>query len=144
MRFRRSPNPARPVAAALSREEALAAIPVPNDGVETIVTEEGRTRLVFPLAHRPWVKRLAALTRATLPPAGTKALELDELGAWTWRLIDGQRSVADICREFGASWRLQPRESELAVTAFLRELGKRGLLLMLVREEGKKKGRTRK
>ena len=108
----------------------MTAVPVPHEQVETVVTDTGATRLVFPLAHRPWVKRLAAFTRTALPSAGTKALELDELGAWTWRLIDGQRTVADICAEFAASWRLHPREAELAVTAFLRELGKRGLVLL--------------
>lgn len=125
--------PSPPTPDAISRAQALAAVPVPNEAVQTVMTETGATRLVFPLGHRPWVKRLAALTRTTLPPAGTKALELDELGAWTWRLIDGQRTVSDLCTEFAASWRLHPREAELAVTAFLRELGKRGLVLLVAK-----------
>jgi hypothetical protein len=57
-----------------------------------------------------------------------KKLQLDALGTEVWELLDGGTRVRDVIRQFAARHRLQQRETELAVTRFLRELGKRGLI----------------
>lgn len=57
-----------------------------------------------------------------------KKLQLDALGTEVWDLIDGRRSVRKIIQRFAETHRLHPREAEVSVTRFLRELGKRGLI----------------
>jgi hypothetical protein len=57
-----------------------------------------------------------------------KKLQLDELGTQVWKLVDNRRTVREIVREFARSHQLMEKEAEVAVTRFLRELGKRGLI----------------
>ena len=65
-------------------------------------------------------------TKTTL----TKKLQLDPMGSQVWLLIDGKNSVGDIIRLFAERTAITHQEAEQAVTAFLRELGRRGLILL--------------
>ena len=111
-----------------SREDALECTPVKNDQVEESRMENGELQLSYPVTSRPWlagfVRRLGRKTKGTY----LKKLQLDALGTEVWELLDGGSRVRDIIRQFAARHRLQQREAELAVTRFLRDLGKRGLI----------------
>lgn len=109
----------------------MAAIPVRNEAVETTPHEQGAVHLTYPLAHRPWALKVANYLKRPVPGPTSKTLELDELGAWTWKHIDGKRNVAELSELFATTWRMHPREAELSITTFLKELGKRGLVLMV-------------
>ena len=85
----------------------------------------------YPLALKPWLTELArrfGSASAGAPPM--RQLELDELGSLTWDLIDGERSVRGIIRLFARKTEVHPKEAEAAVTQFLRELGRRGIIAM--------------
>jgi hypothetical protein len=58
----------------------------------------------------------------------TKKLQLDELGTAVWELIDGNQSVQQVIQRFAQKYQLPFREAAVAVTQFLRDLGKRGLI----------------
>jgi hypothetical protein len=58
----------------------------------------------------------------------TKTLELDKLGSSVWDLLDGKRSIRQLIQIFAETHQLQFREAEVAVTQFIRELGRRGLI----------------
>lgn len=60
----------------------------------------------------------------------TKKLQLDGLGSQVWLSIDGEKSVAELIRDFAASSTMSTQEAELSVTTFLRELGRRGLIIL--------------
>ena len=45
-------------------------------------------------------------------------------------MIDGEQNVRNIIDEFQAVHKFTRREAEISVTAFFKELGKRGLLAM--------------
>jgi hypothetical protein len=111
-----------------SREEALECTPVKNDRVEESRSENGELQLSYPVSTRPWLAGF--VRRLGRKPNGTylKKLQLDTLGTEVWELLDGGNRVRDVIRQFAARHRLQQREAELAVTRFLRELGKRGLI----------------
>jgi hypothetical protein len=47
-----------------------------------------------------------------------------------WNLMDGKRSVRQLVKIFAGTHRLEPREAEVSVTQFIRELGRRGLIGM--------------
>lgn len=115
----------------LSREQALDCIPVKSAVVRASRTPEGVVRLRYPLALKPWMAELARRfggASAATPPM--RQLELDELGSITWDLIDGRRSVRGIVRHFAREIEVHPKEAEAAVTQFLRELGRRGIVGM--------------
>ena len=122
----------------LSREEALNCIPVVGNAVRVSQTSTGLIRLGYPLMVKPWIADLARRFsgNAYQPPA--RQLELDELGTLTWDLINGQHSVKDIIQQFANQTKVHPKEAEAAVTRFLRELGRRGIIGMA---PGNPKGR---
>ena len=111
-----------------SREDALECTPVKNDRVEESRLENGELQLSYPVTSRPWLAGF--VWRLGRKPKGTylRKLQLDALGTEVWELLDGGTRVRDVIRQFAARHRLQQREAELAVTRFLRELGKRGLI----------------
>ena len=93
-------------------------------------TPDGALRLQYPLVVKPWMAELARRFAGTTYTPPSRQLELDELGALTWDLIDGQRTVSSIIREFAVQTQVHPKEAEAAVTRFLRELGRRGIVGM--------------
>lgn len=124
--FRKKPTPPP-----LSREQALDCIPVKSAAIHASHTAEGVVRLRYPLALKPWMAELARRfggASAAAPPM--RQLELDELGSLTWDLIDGRRTVRGIVRQFAREVEVHPKEAEAAVTQFLRELGRRGIVGM--------------
>jgi hypothetical protein len=114
----------------ISKDEAMACIPVKSAVVTAYRTDADVIRLRYPLVVKPWIADLAKRfgAAANAPPA--RQLELDELGTLTWALIDGERTVRDIVRQFARQTRVHPKEAEAAVTRFLRELGRRGIIGM--------------
>jgi hypothetical protein len=100
------------------RRDALAAVPLllPNVRLER---HDGRALLLIDEAYP--VRLLGRLG----PRTRTRRVELDELGTAVVDLLDGRRSVDDVVRQFCARFRLNPREAELSVTAFLSSLHRR-------------------
>ena len=108
----------------MDRSRALACIPIRHPQGQAS-TGKGGLLLTYPVlpAPHPWRPRFGGGVR-------WRRLQLDRMGSEVWELIDGQRTVADIAREFGQRHQLNPREAELAVSSFLRQLGKRQLVAL--------------
>jgi hypothetical protein len=101
---------------------------VKNVGVEVQEMESGDLILTYPVVVRPWLDRLMGrLGRKSTEPLRRK-VQLDALGTQVWGWIDGVRTVGEIVAAFGEAHKLPRREAELSVTAFVRMLGKRGLI----------------
>lgn len=122
--FRPKKHPIGPV-----RAEALAAIPVINTGVSVEYLESGELLLTYSATLRPWLSALVKRLGQT-PQLSRRKLQLDSLGAWVWKSLDGNRTVGQIITEFAQAHRLHQREAEISVTQFLRDLGQRGLIGM--------------
>ncbi|MFZ7125070.1 MAG: PqqD family protein [Desulfobacterales bacterium] len=122
---------------AISRKAAFDCRPVKNREIVEQHLEGGEILLTYPLRMKPWMEQLLGrFRRLSTPQPATRKLQLDELGATAWELIDGKRTVRRIVAEFGRSYRLHPREAEVSVSRFLFELGKRGLIAMRPPDEG--------
>ena len=117
-------------AAEISRSEAMHCIPVKSREVQETRGESGQVLLSYPVALRPWIARWIRRGGGAAASIGTKKLQLDALGTVVWDLLDGKRSVEQIIQCFVAIQQLHPKESELSVSLFLRQLGKRGLIGM--------------
>ena len=115
----------------LSREQALACVPRKNHLVREEPLAGGLVRLTYPLSWKPWFGGLAKRLGAWDSSPRDKRLDLDVMGTAAWKLLDGKRDARTIIDLFAAKFDLQPREAEVSMTAFLKELGKRGLVLML-------------
>ena len=114
----------------ISREQALQSIPVKNIQISEEITESGEVMVYYLTTMRPWISKVVRrLGKAEAPPQ-TKKLQLDAMGTQVWDMIDGKRTVKEIVRRFAEFHRLHRKEAEMSVTAFLHELGKRGIIGM--------------
>lgn len=114
--------------AEISRFEALNCIPVKNLQARETRGETGLVLLCYPIEIRPWIAGWIRRFGGASDGGRIKKLQLDELGTAVWDLLDGSRSVGQVIQHFTAMQRLHPKEATVAVTLFLRELGKRGLI----------------
>jgi hypothetical protein len=105
------------------RDALLAAIPLRNELVREKPTSAG-LRLTAPL--RPsTLRRVFVPSNAATPE---KSFELDDLGAWVWHALDGVRSVEQLIHAFADHHRVNLREAEVSVIAFLKTLAQRNLI----------------
>lgn len=61
-----------------------------------------------------------------LPNLPDRKVELDRIGSEVWLLIDGKRTMGDIADELAQKYQLVPREAELSLQQYCKELGRRG------------------
>jgi len=113
----------------LTRAQAMACIPVKAGHVRESRLESGEILLAYPDHKQPWFTRIIQrLGRPDGSKVRIKKLQLDALGTSVWGLLDGQRSVQQIIELFAGKYRLHPKEAEVSVSQFLRELGRRDLI----------------
>lgn len=114
----------------ISRAEALDRIPDKNVQISEERLDSGEVVIHYPVTMRPLFAGLVKRFGGPGVQIQTKKLQLDALGTSVWALIDGKCSVRQLINGFGTTHQLEPREAEVAVTQFLRELGRRGLIGM--------------
>ena len=117
----------RPKAPPITPEQALSARPFTLSGATLAEDADGGGRLVVPLKPGRvggWLFRL--------PAGSTKTFELDAIGVFVWRSIDGRTSVRDLIRALADRHRLTLREAEVPTLAFLKTLIAKGLIAMPV------------
>ena len=112
----------------LDRRESLAGVPVLNDGVTVDRDDDGNWLLVV---RQP---RRRGLFSRFLPPVMERRTQLDSLGTSVVRQIDGKRDTGAIIKAFVAEHRLNGREAELSVVAFLKSLVQRNLVSIIVKK----------
>lgn len=108
-------------------------VPVASRDARVSETSSGMVRLSLPVAVRPALAGLAKRLGLWDGRLLRRTVELDALGTTVWRLIDGRRTAGDIAAALAARYNLDPREAELAVAEFLRQLGRRGAIAVAER-----------
>lgn len=114
----------------LSRIDALRCIPIRNPRVVETRLESGEKLLSYPDALTPWFAGILKRINITPDIRRMRKLQLDILGTSVWNLVDDTTSVMDISTSFARLHQLYPREAEISVIQFLRELGRRGIIGM--------------
>jgi hypothetical protein len=94
------------------------------------VLEDGNILIEYPLNIKPFFIQLANRFTRGQVPSPTKKLQLDSMGSKVWQMFDGEKEVRTIIREVANQSGLSLQEAEISVTTFLRELGRRGLILI--------------
>lgn len=116
-----------------SRAEVLASRPIRNPAV-TWAREKRNDEspevavLQVPRRHDRWGNFVARWFR--LPDS--RKLELDEIGSDVWDLCDGTYTVEAVTKAVCAKYRLNRRQGETSVTAYLRMLAERRLVALRV------------
>lgn len=114
----------------ITREEALRHVPVKNPAVRETRLESGEIQLTYPQQLRPFMAALMRRIGGAQTRPIERKLQLDALGTQVWDLVNGQRSVERLIGSFADAHQIHAREAEVAVTQFLRQLGRRGLIAL--------------
>jgi hypothetical protein len=81
------------------------------------------------------VARGASFFERFCPPVMEKRFELDELGTFVTRQIDGRKDVVGIIDAFVERFRVNRREAELGVVSFLKMLTQKGVATVVSPEQ---------
>ena len=112
----------------LTKKAALKYRPIKSPEIKEKRLKSGEVMLTYYISVRPWMTKLAYRFGQKKVQNFEKKIQLDELGTTVWDMIDGNRSVQQIIEEFSAKYRVHLKEAEVAVTSFVKTLGKRELI----------------
>lgn len=127
--FKSKKQNAKPVTS-ITRTESLACVPEQSNHVNCNKQEDGNVIIEYPLPLKPFFISIARKFNKTEEQTLTKKLQLDEIGSRVWSMIDGSTDVKTIIKKIAPETGLSLQEAEISVTTFLRELGRRGLILL--------------
>jgi hypothetical protein len=112
----------------VTRAESLARIPVKNSRIVQERLPGGEILITY-------AAPVGALSAAVIRYLGRgsgqeipKKVQLDGMGSEVWELIDGRRTVRRLIDIFANAHNVPAQEAEVAVTQFVRSLGRRGLI----------------
>lgn len=114
----------RPASAPIDRRQVLRLYPIRNAVVRYEQNDAGIFTLIVPLQLRGifgWLSRIFKLPRE-------HRIELDEIGSAVWALCDGKHAVETIVQQLAQQYKLERREVELSLFAFLNTLARRGFI----------------
>jgi hypothetical protein len=120
----------------VSRVQVLGARPVRNPLVEWTREKrsgsaEGDDAPEVALLRVPRRKdRLGNVVAKLFKLPDFRKLELDEIGSDVWEMCDGSHSVEALTKAVCAKYRLNRRQAEASVTAYLRMLAERRLIAL--------------
>ena len=112
----------------LNRTEALACIPKQNDTTNWQELENGNILFTYAIPLSRFFQALHRKFTKNSIDTPTKRLELDAMGSFVWKLIDGERNVGEIITTFAREYKVSNMEAETAVTSFIKTLGQRGFI----------------
>ncbi len=114
-----------------SREDTvsqlLTGVPMANEVMETSPAGDGLL-VSIPIERPRW---LVPPISWVVPFSKLRRVQLDAIGRAVLEACDGRRTVEEVIERFAAEHKLSFRESQLAVTRFLRELVTRGIIVIV-------------
>ncbi|MGB9797243.1 MAG: PqqD family protein [bacterium] len=122
----------------ISKKEALNTIPIRNPYLEWSKNEDGEVVIQVP-RRNDWIGKVLAFIFA---PPEKRQVVLDKIGTMVWELADGKHTFEEIVYSLKREYKLTRREAEVGVATFLRELGKRKLIVLAVRKEEENETKT--
>lgn len=116
-----------------SRQELLALRPMRNPDLDWS-EEDGH--IVLHIKHKKMAK--AWLLSKFFPIPEARRVVLDTIGTDVWQMIDGKTNIGRIARVLAQKYKLTPREMELSLQQYFKELGRRGYIGFWVEENSDK------
>lgn len=108
----------------ISREAMLKSRPIRNAQVQWERDENGE--VVITLERREtWKAKL--LSKFFYLPKRHR-ISLDEVGSRIWELCDGDHTVRDLIEYLKKQYKLNPKEAEVSLTHYLKQLGRKRLV----------------
>lgn len=102
-------------------------VPQVNPVVEVDTSQPHAIILLVPVqAAAPWFKFVMSKSSTS---SLRRKIELDAVGSFVWRLIDGKSTLETLRGALAAEFKMKQLESQVAIAAFIDELFSRGLVL---------------
>jgi hypothetical protein len=112
-----------------SRREMLALRPLRNAALEWVVEED---QVVLEIKRvNNWKTKLLNIF---VPLPESRRVVLDPIGTDVWQMLDGQNTIEDIGKALAKKHKLTPRETELSLQQFFKELSRRGYVGFVMRD----------
>jgi hypothetical protein len=111
---------------AVTRRELLSVCPVRNPALEW--AEEDEQVVLHVKRANNWKTRL--ITIFTQVPESRRVV-LDPIGTHVWLMLDGETTFEAIAKSLAKEFKLMPREAELSLQQFFKELGRRGYVMFM-------------
>ena len=108
----------------ISREAMLASKPIRNELVRWERDDNGEVLITLTRQQRWKVNLLAKFFY--IPKE--RRIGLDEIGSEVWEMCDGKHSLDRMIRRLADKYKLNRREAEVALTTYLKQLGKKRLI----------------
>jgi len=108
----------------ITRRQMLDSRPVRNQALSYQNLENGEVAIRVPRRQDVWGKLLGWV----LVVPRERQLVLDQVGALVWELCDGEHTVGEMIQALRRAQKLNAKEAEVALTDYLRQLGKRRLV----------------
>jgi len=112
----------------LKKNDALLCVPEKNTTVKENFLDSGDLILTYQAMYKPFFLRIQKIVGRNQKNTFTRKIQLDGLGVDVWSLLDGEKNVKTIIKEFAVRHSLNYKEAEISVTLFLRSLGEKGLI----------------
>ena len=110
---------------ATTPRDPLAAVPVVLSGIEVRSGRDGLTQIRRPSRSRPglggWLERKLKIARPC-------RVNLDEIGTYVWKRIDGRTNLDAIAGRLSMRFDLEATEARQSVVSFTRTLMLRGIV----------------
>ncbi|MCD6333786.1 MAG: PqqD family protein [Candidatus Latescibacteria bacterium] len=117
----------------ISREAMLGSKPVRNELVHWDRDDNGEV-LITLTRQAGW--KFDLLAKIFYVPKERK-IGLDEIGSAVWEMCDGKHTVDRMIRSLADKYQLNRREAEVALTTYLKQLGKKRLIGFAVAKKRK-------
>ena len=111
-----------------AKTDALLCVPEKNSLVEEIFLDSGDLILSYPSRYKAFFVRIQKMIQQNPRTVFQRKIQLDCLGMDVWSMLDGEKNVKTIIKEFATLHTLNYKEAEISVTLFLRSLGEKGLI----------------
>jgi hypothetical protein len=108
----------------LTKDDLLASRVVLNQAVTWSMTDEHVIKIDIPRREDWWVKLLSKLFYTP----ENRTIALDEVGTFVWQSIEEGRTVESMIGHLAKQYKLNRREAEASLIAYLQTLGKKNLI----------------
>lgn len=112
----------------VTREQAFEARPLRNPSLKWRVNDEECVEVIIPRRE----DRAGRVMGWVFAVPDSRPVLLDDVGSFIWHLCDGENTVGDLIETLCDEYKLGRREAEVSLTEYLRMLGKRGMIALLV------------
>ena len=124
----------------IGREAMLKSKPARNDALTWEKNEDGEV-IITVERRSDWKARV--LSKIFWIPEN-RTMMLDQIGAQVWEMCDGKTTVDGMIRKLSADHKLNLKEAEVSLLTYLKSLGKKHLIGVLVDKEDLPRKRSKK